>query len=75
MIEILLQVIETNCDDLVVIFAGYTERMDVFYQSNPGLSSRVANHIDFPDYSAPELLVIAKLILASENYRFSEGAS
>jgi len=74
-IEILLQVMENNRDDLVVIFAGYKERMDVFYQSNPGLSSRVANHIDFPDYRAPELLAIAKLILASENYRFSEGAT
>jgi probable Rubsico expression protein CbbX len=74
-IEILLQVMENNRDDLVVIFAGYKERMDVFYQSNPGLSSRVANHIDFPDYSAPELLAIAKLILASENYRFSPEAS
>ena len=74
-IEILLQVMENNRDDLVVIFAGYKERMDVFYQSNPGLSSRVANHIDFPDYSAIELLAIAKLILASENYRFSEEAT
>jgi len=74
-IEILLQVMENNRDDLVVIFAGYKERMDVFYQSNPGLSSRVANHIDFPDYSAPELLAIAKLILASEKYRFSEEAT
>jgi probable Rubsico expression protein CbbX len=74
-IEILLQVMENNRDDLVVIFAGYKERMDVFYQSNPGLSSRVANHIDFPDYSAPELLAIAKLILANENYRFSEEAT
>ena len=74
-IEILLQVMESNRDDLVVIFAGYKERMDVFYQSNPGLSSRVANHIDFPDYSASELLTIAKMILASENYRFSEEAS
>jgi len=71
-IEILLQVMENNRDDLVVIFAGYKDRMDVFYQSNPGLSSRVANHIDFPDYSASELLAIAKLILAQENYRFSE---
>jgi hypothetical protein len=59
----------------VVIFAGYKERMDIFYQSNPGLSSRVANHIDFPDYSAEELLAIARLILASENYRFSEEAT
>jgi hypothetical protein len=65
---------ENNRDDLVVIFAGYKERMDVFYQSNPGLSSRVANHIDFPDYSATELLAIAQLILAEENYRFSEEA-
>ena len=74
-IEILLQVMENNRDDLVVIFAGYKERMDVFYQSNPGLSSRVANHIDFPDYSPSELLAIAQLILASENYRFSEEAT
>ena len=73
-IEILLQVMESNRDDLVVIFAGYKERMDVFYQSNPGLSSRVANHIDFPDYSATELLAIARLILAGENYRFSDEA-
>ncbi len=73
-IEILLQVMENNRNDLVVIFAGYKERMDIFYQSNPGLSSRVANHIDFPDYSAPELLAIAQLILAAENYRFSPEA-
>ncbi|MFM7395433.1 MAG: CbbX protein [Cyanobium sp.] len=74
-IEILLQVMEANRDDLVVIFAGYKERMDIFYHSNPGLSSRVANHIDFPDYSADELLAIARLILAEENYRFSEEAT
>lgn len=74
-IEILLQVMENNRDDLVVIFAGYKDKMDIFYQSNPGLSSRVANHIDFPDYTAPELLAIAKLILASESYRFSDEAS
>jgi len=73
-IEILLQVMENNRDDLVVIFAGYKERMDVFYQSNPGLSSRVANHIDFPDYDANELLAIARLILAEENYRLSAEA-
>lgn len=73
-IEILLQVMENHRDDLVVIFAGYKERMDVFYQSNPGLSSRVANHIDFPDYSADELLLIARLILAAENYRLSQEA-
>jgi probable Rubsico expression protein CbbX len=74
-IEILLQVMESSRDDLVVIFAGYKDRMDIFYQSNPGLSSRVANHIDFPDYSAAELLAIARLVLAAENYRFSEEAT
>ncbi|MFN7900776.1 MAG: CbbX protein [Synechococcaceae cyanobacterium] len=73
-IEILLQVMESNRDDLVVIFAGYKERMDVFYQSNPGLSSRVANHIDFPDYSPSELLAIGRLILAKENYCLSTEA-
>ncbi|MEX0588582.1 MAG: CbbX protein, partial [Cyanobium sp.] len=74
-IEILLQVMESNRDDLVVIFAGYKDRMDIFYQSNPGLSSRVANHIDFPDYCVDELLAIARLVLAAENYRFSEEAT
>jgi probable Rubsico expression protein CbbX len=73
-IEILLQVMEGNRDDLVVIFAGYKERMDVFYQSNPGLSSRVANHIDFPDYSPSELFAIGRLILAKENYCLSDEA-
>jgi probable Rubsico expression protein CbbX len=73
-IEILLQVMEGHRDDLVVIFAGYKERMDIFYQSNPGLSSRVANHIDFPNYSYQELFAIAQLILAAENYRFSDDA-
>ena len=73
-IEILLQMMEANRDDLVVIFAGYKERMNIFYQSNPGLSSRVANHIDFPNYSSEELFTIAQLILASENYRFSDEA-
>jgi probable Rubsico expression protein CbbX len=71
-IEILLQVMESSRDDLVVIFAGYKERMNVFYQSNPGLSSRVANHIDFPDYSPAELLAIGRLILAKENYCLSD---
>ena len=70
-IEILLQVMENNRDDLVVILAGYKNRMDKFFESNPGMRSRVAHHIDFPDYSAEELLVIAKLMLAQQNYRFS----
>ncbi|WP_026204085.1 AAA family ATPase, partial [Rhizobium giardinii] len=55
-IEILLQVMENNRDDLVVILAGYADRMDKFYESNPGFRSRIAHHIDFPDYEEPELL-------------------
>jgi probable Rubsico expression protein CbbX len=73
-IEILLQVMENQRDDLVVIFAGYKERMDTFFASNPGLSSRVANHIDFPDYSVDELLAIAALMLEKLHYSFSPQA-
>lgn len=67
-IEILLQVMENQRDDLVIIFAGYKERMDSFYTSNPGLSSRVANHVDFPDYSPEELLKIGKMMLEDQQY-------
>ena len=73
-IEILLQVMENNRDDLVVILAGYRDRMDQFFHSNPGMRSRIAHHIDFPDYSPEELLAISKLMLAEQNYRFSEEA-
>ncbi len=73
-IEILLQTMENNRDDLVVVLAGYKDRMDKFFHSNPGLRSRVAHHVDFPDYSAEELLHIAKLMLATQNYRFSPDA-
>ena len=62
---------ENNRDDLVVILAGYKDRMDKFFHSNPGMRSRVAHHIDFPDYSPSELLSIAKLMLAKQNYRLS----
>ncbi|HEY9050411.1 MAG TPA: AAA family ATPase, partial [Gammaproteobacteria bacterium] len=70
-IEILLQIMENNRDDLVVILAGYKDKMDRFFHSNPGMRSRIAHHIDFPDYRPDELLVIAKLMLAQQNYRFS----
>ena len=70
-IEILLQVMENNRDDLVVILAGYKDRMDKFFNSNPGMRSRIAHHVDFPDYSPDELLAIARLMLAQQNYRFS----
>jgi len=58
----------------VVIFAGYKDRMDSFYESNPGLSSRVANHINFPDYTPEELIQIGKLILDEQQYRMTEDA-
>ena len=73
-IEILLQVMENQRDDLVVILAGYKEPMDKFYESNPGLSSRIANHIDFPDYSVEELLKIAKIMLEEQQYCLTPGA-
>jgi probable Rubsico expression protein CbbX len=73
-IEILLQVMENQRDDLVVILAGYKDRMDTFFQSNPGLSSRIAHHLDFPDYSHDELLQIGDKMLAGMNYRFDAGA-
>ncbi|HSW51753.1 MAG TPA: CbbX protein [Sulfuricaulis sp.] len=73
-IEILLQVMENNRDDLVVILAGYKDKMDRFFQSNPGMRSRIAHHIDFPDYQPEELMAIAKLMLAGQNYHFSAEA-
>ena len=73
-IEILLQVMENQRDDLVVIFASYKDRMDSFYESNPGLSSRVANHIDFPDYTPNELIQIGKMILEEQQYRLTDAA-
>ncbi len=73
-IEILLQVMENQREDLVVIFAGYKERMDTFFSSNPGLGSRVANHIDFPDYTSEELIAIAHLMLGTLNYDFTDSA-
>jgi probable Rubsico expression protein CbbX len=73
-IEILLQVMENQRDDLVVILAGYTDRMNTFFQSNPGMSSRIAHHLDFPDYASDELLAIADRMLAAQHYRFGERA-
>jgi len=73
-IEILLQVMENQRDDLVVILAGYKDRMDTFFQSNPGMSSRIAHHLEFPDYTPGELMEIAAKMLAQQNYRFGPGA-
>ena len=73
-IEILLQVMENQRDDLVVILAGYKDRMETFFRSNPGLSSRIAHHIEFPDYAEDELLAIAERMLDGMQYRLSAGA-
>ena len=73
-IEILLQVMESQREDLVVILAGYSDRMDKFFASNPGFRSRIAHHIDFPDYSDDELMMIAERMLLDMNYAFSPDA-
>jgi probable Rubsico expression protein CbbX len=73
-IEILMQVMENQREDLVVIFAGYKSRMDTFFQCNPGLGSRVAHHIDFPDYSVEELQAIAEGMVAGLGLRLSDPA-
>jgi probable Rubsico expression protein CbbX len=73
-IEILLQVMESRRADLVVVLAGYADRMDRFFGSNPGFRSRIAHHIDFPDYDATELMAIAERMLEGQSYRFSPGA-
>jgi probable Rubsico expression protein CbbX len=73
-IEILLQVMENERERLVVILAGYKDRMDEFFRLNPGMSSRVAHHIDFPDYTIDELLAIACLMLEAESYEFGDDA-
>ena len=71
-IEILLQVMEDRRDDLVVILAGYKDRMDIFFRSNPGMASRIAHHIDFPDYSEDELVQIAQIMLSQMHYLLAE---
>jgi probable Rubsico expression protein CbbX len=73
-IEILLQLMESQRENLVVILAGYKDRMDTFFQSNPGMGSRIAHHINFPDYSLDELLEIALLMLTEQRYEFSPDA-
>jgi probable Rubsico expression protein CbbX len=74
-IEILLQVMENQREDLVIIFAGYKDRMDKFYESNPGLASRVANHVDFPDYSPEELLQIGAVMVQEQQYRLTSESA
>ncbi len=71
-IEMLLQVMENQRDDLVVILAGYKEKMETFFQANAGFRSRIAHHIDFPDYSLEELMQIAEMMLEKQMYCFDE---
>ena len=66
---------ENQRDDLVVILAGYADRMETFFRSNPGMSSRIAHHLDFPDYRPQELMVIAEKMLAAQSYHLGEGAA
>lgn len=73
-IEILLQIMESQRDDLVVILAGYKDRMDTFFRSNPGMASRIAHHIDFPDYTDRELFEIAEVMLRDMHYRLDAAA-
>jgi len=73
-IEILLQVMETEREDLVVILAGYQDRMETFFRSNPGMGSRVAHHLHFPDFSVDELMQIGQLMLEQQNYQFTDEA-
>ena len=73
-IEILLQVMENQRNDIVVVLAGYRDRMDMFFESNPGMQSRIAHHIDFPDYTVDELMAIAERMLEQQHYNLSEDA-
>lgn len=73
-IEILLQEMESERSTLVVVFAGYRDRMDTFFSANPGLSSRVAHHIEFPDYTHPELMAIAELMVEAERFHLAGDA-
>ena len=73
-IEILLQYMENHRADLVVIMAGYADRMEAFFASNPGMSSRIAHHLEFPDYSLDELAAIGEVMLREQRYRLSAAA-
>jgi probable Rubsico expression protein CbbX len=73
-IEVLLQVMESERQNLVVVMAGYKDRMEEFFQANPGMGSRVAHHIDFPDYDVDELTQIAQLMVDQQGYELSQDA-
>ncbi len=74
-IEVLLQAMESERQNLVVVMAGYADRMEEFFQANPGMGSRVAHHISFPDYNGDELMRIAELMVSNQGYELSEDAA
>lgn len=74
-IEVLLQVMESERQNLVVVMAGYADRMEEFFRANPGMGSRVAHHIGFPDYDGGELMQIAQLMVGQQGYELSEDAA
>jgi probable Rubsico expression protein CbbX len=74
-IEVMMQVMENNRDKLVVIFAGYPDRMDAFLDSNPGLRSRIAFHLHFADYTVPELDAIGRVMMRQSGYYLSDDAT
>merc|ERR1712220_32428 len=74
-IEILLNVMEQNTEDLIVVLAGYKDRMDTFFSFIPGMSSRVGNHIDFPNYETDELVEIAKVMIRDLEYELDDTAA
>jgi len=69
-IEMMLHVMEERRDDLVIILAGYPDRMETFFQSNPGFRSRIAHHLHFPDYTMEELMAITDLMMERQMYGF-----
>merc|ERR1712099_87283 len=73
-IEILLNIMETQQDDLVVALAGYKDRMDKFFSYIPGMMSRIGNHIDFPNYSAEELVKISGVMAGQLEYDIADDA-
>ena len=73
-IEILLNVMENNKEDIIVVLAGYKDRMDAFYSFIPGMNSRIGNHIEFPNYEVEELVEIGKVMCRDLEYNLSDGA-
>jgi probable Rubsico expression protein CbbX len=73
-IDILMQVMENERDKLVVVLAGYKDRMDQFFETNPGMSSRIAHHLDFAEYEVNELLAIGQRMLDRSSYYLSHEA-